>query len=143
MSKNTTPNKKARLTQDEIKEAIAMLDNVGDLDCQLDDARERIHKWIKAKLKASPYLEKPVLYGQLLPVLEKKWATDYAQKLLRDAGLYLRKSKGKGNDGRAKNGSTKGKPPVLRGKAKQAFVAIGKLKLTDKQIADLIANLIA
>ena len=86
------------------------------------------------------------LYNGLVEdLVEAGYDKAYAQEIVRKSGLYLRKSSG--NDGRKKNGGKNGngkaKPITLRGNAKKAYDAVKSLKLTDKQIAELIAALTA
>jgi|11_taG_2_1085331.scaffolds.fasta_scaffold60256_1 hypothetical protein len=138
-----TQSKKARLSAADIEAFIADALAIFNAEEALESARMTIADRVTQLVKDNPYLEKPAMYKQLLPALKKAgYVERYAQELLRNAGLYLRKSaKSKGKkDGRAKNGK-QSKAPALRGNAKKAFDYVSKLKLTDKQMVAFIAAL--
>lgn len=141
-----TDTKKAKLSASDIELIADAINEYGCADIAADTAQEKAQQIVDAVRKARPNVPAPVAYSQVVPAVEKRGYTKaWAQELVRRCGLRARKSSGK--DGRQKNGGKNGngkaKPITLRGNAKKAYDAVKSLKLTDKQIADLIAALTA
>lgn len=89
--------------------------------------------------KSKDKVDMPTAYRQVEKLLLKAgYAKAYVQRVLRDAGLYLRKSSG--NDKRKDNGRSKA-VVALTPKAKKALTFIASLKLNDADRKALIANL--
>lgn len=88
--------------------------------------------------KSKDKVDMPTAYRQVERLLLKAgYVKAYVQRILRDAGLWLRKSSG--NDKRKSNGRSKA--VALTPKAKKALTLLASLKLNDADRKSLIANL--